>query len=288
MKKVYLLTLIIFFSFFRNSFAQIPNADFENWTGTMPDFWISTSGNAYVAPDSNAHSGFLAVRLQTVQGSPVTTTTFSSRVSPGSSYYPTGMSTQPVSIGFWAITNLLNGDMLRFNTTLKNATGNIVAAVTGTCVTTNSSTYQYYSFPFTYSLPGSLADSSATWFSFVHSNCYPNPDLIHNGTFAIIDDFGFDNTTGINQPFHKEIIGTVFPNPANNNAVILYNPYKTGRVEISMNDLTGRRILHHIEFIDSTDEYSLPINLSEIPDGIYFISIFTAEGTKEMKLAVSH
>ncbi|MBK6643491.1 MAG: hypothetical protein IPG39_20805 [Bacteroidetes bacterium] len=118
MKTFYIIFFLISFS--KTLFAQIPNAGFENWTGAIPDNWFSQTGYSYVAPDSNAHSGNLAMKFQTVQGSSgVSATTISTRVAPNSSYYPIGTTSIPLAVSFYAITNLMNGDLLTFNTSFK-------------------------------------------------------------------------------------------------------------------------------------------------------------------------
>lgn len=46
------------------SFAQIPNASFESWTGGKPDNWkaVNVTGYNFITQVNNAHAGSSAVK----------------------------------------------------------------------------------------------------------------------------------------------------------------------------------------------------------------------------------
>ena len=270
------------------AFSQIPNESFENWTNGEPDNWWSSNGIAHVLPDSNSHSGFLALRLQiTADSSGAQGTTLYTRVASSGSYYPLGNITPPTSIQFWAITNLLNGDVLSINTTLKNASNNIVALINGTCVSTNSSTYQLYNFPLTYTLPGSLPDSAATWFSFKNGSCVPNINPLHAGSFVIIDGISYDNPTGIKNEDGNEMIQSIYPNPASAFTSLNYQLKKSSDVKIQIFDAYGKIIEEYEESSLPAGNHSFPIDLNACSNGIYITSLTTNDGRDVSKMIVN-
>lgn len=258
--------------------AQIPNAGFENWTGAVPDNWFSQTGFSYVAPDSNAHSGNLALKFQTIQGSPsVTATTLFTRVAPNSSYYPCGLSTIPQSVSFYAVTNLLFGDLLTFNTTFKSGS-NIIGAITGTCVSTVSSTYQLYTFPVSYSTSGITPDSAATWFSFRNATCTPNSGSLHIGTYALIDDLTFNYTTSIEEESENSNM-LLSPNPSQNKLCISFLNNSVQKSKLEIINLAGAIV--HSEIAEPThDPCSMELDLSNFENGFYFLSVSFLDGSR--------
>ncbi len=264
--------------------AQIPNAGFENWTSGIPDNWFSQTGYAYASSASNAHSGNLSLRFQTVQDvSGVSATTLFTRVVPNSSFFPLGLTSAPVNITFWAITSLLNGDVLTINTTLKSG-NNIVGVVNGTCVSTVSPTWQFYSFPIAYSSMA-LPDSAAIWFSFKNGSCTPNINPLNIGTVVMIDDVAFDGTTGIHSPSNTNNF-LLYPNPANEYTTLNFNQANNADIQIRLLDICGKTVKTFNENSKSTGLSSLQLNLSDISEGIYFLSVKTNAGEQVQKLII--
>ena len=276
MKTFYIIFFLISFS--KTLFAQIPNAGFENWTGAIPDNWFSQTGYSYVAPDSNAHSGNLAMKFQTVQGSSgVSATTISTRVAPNSSYYPIGTTSIPLAVSFYAITNLMNGDLLTFNTSFKKES-NIIGTITGTCVSTVSPTYQLYTFPVNYSTSGILPDSAATWFSFRNTTCTPNLNTLRAGTFALIDDLEFNFTTGIDE--ERESANMILsPNPAQNKLCLSLQSTSTQKSKLEIINLAGAIV--HSEFVElSNTKCSKELDLSNFENGFYILRLTPLDGSR--------
>lgn len=251
--------------------GQIPNAGFENWTGGIPDNWFSQTGYSFVSPDSDAHSGYLALKFQTIQGpTSVNTTTLFTRVNSSGSFYPYTAGSIPVSVGFYAITNLVNGDVLTFNTTLKQGP-NIIGVVTGTCVSTVSPSYQLYTFPINYSISGVVPDSAATWFSIRNTSCVPNSNPLNLGTYALIDDLGFDITTSIDK-LNMPIYEGIYPNPVRDFLKINLHVEQPEEIELKILSMDGREILQQ-QFFSGAGDFTLPVDCSQIADGLYFVSL---------------
>ena len=249
----------------------------------IPDNWISQTGYAYVAPDSNAHSGNLSLKFQTVQDvSGISATTLFTRIVPNSSYYPVSFSTPPVAITFWAITNLQSGDVLTINTTLKNG-ANIIGVVNGTCVSTVSPTWQFYSFPISYNT-AHIPDSSATWFSFKNGSCTPNINPLHAGTFALIDDVSFDGATGINSKVEEDHF-YLYPNPATGFTILNYSTTNTSILKARLFDTFGK--LNRVFDDLSLDESSVKLNLEKISGGVYYLVIETSNGRSVKKIIIN-
>ena len=80
-----------------------------------------------------------------------------------------------------------------------------------------------------------------------------------------------------------------FPNPANENTTLKFSLANNSDVSIQIFDMTGKlvKIISDKEQMMSGD-YSVNISTSELPDGIYFISISTVDGNISKKITVAH
>lgn len=122
------------------------------------------------------------------------------------------------------------------------------------------------------------AKSSAPWDTILYVPCCLDPNLIvakfHNTSEIIITD--------INEITSIEI--SLFPNPFQTNATLEFNLSETKNISVSIIDLTGRAVINF-----PTKEYqqgrnSMSIDCSNLPGGIYFCQLNSAEKTQTIKM----
>jgi hypothetical protein len=88
----------------------------------------------------------------------------------------------------------------------------------------------------------------------------------------------FDKTTGITNNISGSQI-QIFPNPSNQFINVRGLP-DNENLKISVVNIVGIEIMQYM----SNDKSLLTIDLSEIPDGIYFINILGVDIVKTMKI----
>jgi len=82
-------------------------------------------------------------------------------------------------------------------------------------------------------------------------------------------------------PFHFDII----PNPVNERAEIYLTVKKEINLNIFIRDITGRKIKTIANFINiEKGDYNIPVNFSDMQQGIYFIVIKSPETVRTKKI----
>ncbi len=85
------------------------------------------------------------------------------------------------------------------------------------------------------------------------------------------------NTTSIN----------IYPNPATNEATLEFSVAQSEKAELSLYSVDGRLITQIAnEQLDNTQFYQIPLNLNELPSGIYIVALQTASGELQHKKLV--
>ena len=222
MKRIFLLTIAIFFFAFINA-QTIPNADFETWTLVgpfeMPDGWAAGPS---ASKSTSAHSGTYAIQLKT--------DTFTNPMTSSLDTIPgmanTGMrglgpgaggtngyafTSRPDSLVGWYLFTPIAGEMSTINVNLtKWNTGTSSNDIVGTASFLGGAagTYTRFSIPISYSSTD-LPDSA----NIELSNGDPMMRLI--GATLLVDDLVFvSNPTGISDLNEKTISMQCYRNPA--------------------------------------------------------------------------
>ena len=78
---------------------------------------------------------------------------------------------------------------------------------------------------------------------------------------------------------------SIFPNPTDGLAQVKYTSTKVGDVEMSLTDLTGR-IIFTKKISEFDGFYNDAIDLTEQPDGVYFLNIIQGEEVKTEKIVL--
>jgi len=119
------------------------------------------------------------------------------------------------------------------------------------------------------------------------SGVYSNPQEFRK-EFARLDKMLDEANAGgdrIQSPAEFRIT-SVYPNPFNGQTVISFNLYETGKVEMSIYNVEGRRIADLTQSNLQAGRHSIVWNADTNPAGIYFIRAATQEKTIISKIVL--
>jgi hypothetical protein len=282
MKKITTLILLLSFSMLLR--AQIPNGDMESWinSGTYqePTGWAtinSASGglaisvykdstdpydgnySAEVIPASVFSIGvpglLLLGAIDPINHSISGGVPFTDRPASLQAYYKYS-TTSPDSCFIGAF-------LTHWNTSTHQRDS---VAVTAFISSAQESTYTLISSPFFY-LTGETPDSIQVIVS--ETANFASPPL---GTDLKIDDIETTGTTGIT-PLSNLFGLSYYPNPVRDQLNVVYNQYQNvARIDIF--DVMGRRVQSN----SSIKGKIIPLNVSQLPSGIFFFSVIGKNG----------
>lgn len=116
--------------------------------------------------------------------------------------------------------------------------------------------------------------------------------LIPTGVAAIIIASVFNDTTnnitvlsGIHNPKLAEV-RAVYPNPASGSAVISYLTYSNDDVKIYLSNILGQSVKTFYDGNQYVGLHNMTMNLSGIPDGIYFVNVKVGNSIATQKITV--
>lgn len=261
--------------------AQIPNPSFENWTSGTPNGWYVVTANTAgsVTQSTNAHAGSYAVQLNTVLQSGF--------YFPGELWSGAGQTgyfyntSKPVAVNGWYITNLNGGDELWLGANAK-CPNDSVAGSASLFITGNTSVYKQFSLCYVYIK--SCAPDSA----FISLTLYNSGGMYHAGTYAIIDDLSFGScATGVPQISKDVDLEAAYPNPASTTCNIIYSIPSNSTVSITLYDINGKKIEDLLgTTFQSSGRYKLPVDVSNLQNGIYIYRVVVNGASYSQKLTV--
>lgn len=91
----------------------------------------------------------------------------------------------------------------------------------------------------------------------------------------------------IENPFQSLDLN-VWPNPAQNTAFINYNLSVNTEININIYNLLGENVKTVINNEQQIGQQNIPINTDDLPNGVYFIKLDSAEDSRTIKLTISH
>jgi len=262
--------------------AQIPNASFENWTAGSPDNWqvITAYLPTTVTQSSSAHAGTYAVQLNSVNvssyyvGGVIETGTAS-----GGYFLNSG---NPVALDGWYKLNSVSGDELSViaSTKCPDDTANSGGTFTDTAST---SVYKEFSVCLTY-VNSCTADSASIAIALTNTGGFT-----HSGSVATVDDLSFGScVNGIAPISNKVTLEKAYPNPASTTCNIIYSIPSNGTVSIDLYDISGRKIKSLLgDTKQTTGRYKLPVDVSNLSNGIYVYTIKVDGQVYAQKLTVA-
>ena len=248
------------------AFGQIPNASFEQWTGSRPTGWHSYFDGApytFETQDNNPYQGSYAVRSSIVQTGSVSNVagimtgdvTWSGYNQNLNQYGFIPATTKPTKLlGWYILHNNNNQDTLTANVWFKKS-ANIIG--TGEFKTTTANT-QYNQFMLNINYTSLLQpDSFKIFITFNHRN----PSSFNNtGAYFIVDSLRFDNIVGIQETNKIENLIKIYPNPTN--GLSTFQNFDSGvKIKIaeiynSNGQLVDKLILNDTAFSIDFEKYS--------------------------------
>jgi len=265
MKNIILFVLTLLGT---SAMAQIPDPDFENWSGGEPVGWstVNSSIPGSTTQSGNAHSGSYSAQLNSVQ-----IATFymgGSVLSANSStgyFYNAG---SPAALHGWYMLNSVGGDYISIDAV--DVCANDSAHGAGAeSITTSSSVWKEFTVCMTYanSCPG---DSFSILIWLTNPATYTNA-----GSYARIDDLSFGScVTGIDEVINNVSLESVYPNPARGVCNVIYAVPAESIVNLDIYDLSGRRVLNVLNgSYQSPGRYKVPVDVNTLTNGMYLCTL---------------
>lgn len=279
MKQVYLLLITASLSLY--SLAQIPNAGFETWNGSVPQGWSSsiTSPAGLVQQSSQAHGGSSAVRLNIKRqivvnlGGAITTPNFT-------------VSGSPSALKGWYILSTTNSNVT-ISATANASLNGTTASIASQSLAQPTSVYTQFSIPFT-SFSGSASPADAVNISFLlNALTSTAADTV---AYALIDDLSLDYAlVSTDEKESASLLEDAYPNPANGVASIIYSLNKSAAVNLSLFDMTGRKVEDLISLSQqASGRYKAIIDTERLISGVYFYTLTVDGINTTKKLIVNH
>lgn len=146
------------------------------------------------------------------------------------------------------------------------------------------------------------ADAASTYansyskFLYVSANLLKNANLVYTGGGAFLLQnwnvwlrITMDYPLGVSDAANNLSVNSVYPNPANANANIHFFLENSSNLEINVVDIAGKQIQSVYNGSMTQGHHDMQLNTSNLPSGIYFVSMVAANGSPVVsKLVVSH
>jgi hypothetical protein len=141
----------------------------------------------------------------------------------------------------------------------------------------------------------SLGTEENKWYS-INEITINNPgDIIYfafnstqkanEGIYFLLDNFSVKVVTTSSKKIAKpEIDFKVYPNPITNQSVISFQTQTSGKVNLSVFDIHGRKISSMVDKTLPAGSYNYPLEKNLPSDGIYFLRLKTQEGISTQKI----
>ncbi|MCK4531140.1 MAG: lamin tail domain-containing protein, partial [Candidatus Marinimicrobia bacterium] len=82
-------------------------------------------------------------------------------------------------------------------------------------------------------------------------------------------------------------IGAAYPNPFNPTTILPISLKETAVVHITLHDVFGRKQMDIVNKQFSPGEYTLPINVSDLPSAVYFLHVYIGKNMHTQKIVLS-
>lgn len=275
-KSLLILCAALTLQYSRAQVNPIPNADFENWSGTTLTSWYALSV-AGCTKSTTAHSGSFALQMV-----PWSTSKYGANAyTPATGHGFPLMNLNPTSLTGWYKANFGGGDQLQVTVTVYS--GGTSTGSGAAFINTNATSYTQFTVGVYNS--GSTADSAHIQFTELTSG-YSSMGL-NAATTVTIDDLQFIGVMGVQNISAGDLALQVAPNPSENGIFNL----SSGRIldakaEISISAVTGKKLKSILaeEIFDGT---KYRVDLSEFDAGIYFFTVISGNAIETKKLMIT-
>ena len=269
MKKSLLFsTLILFLSI--NICAQVPNGDFENWSGDAPVGWASVNlGVQTIFQSSDAQSGGSAVKLAVgslagIDVGPVLYT--------GTLTDPGFAVTQKYASlsGYYKFTKAVD-DILSIAVTMTKNNNVIGEGLLD--ISSGASSYTSFKIELTY-IGNDIPDKCNIYI--VISSADTN-SAAHSGSSALIDNLSMSTATSVDNESIPDnySLSQNYPNPFNPSTTIKYQIANTGNVTLKVYDILGNEIKTLVDGQKAPGKYEVNFDGSKLSSGLYFYQLKT-------------
>lgn len=285
MKQFYSLMVLSFFisSFYASLFAQIPNADFEDWPGADPAGWF-TSNIAQVftniTQSSDAQSGSSAMRGEVINlGGNITPFAISGEFPEVG--FP--INDRPTRLTGWYQFSPEGGDQLVIETFLADT----VSGEFGEGLVTISSaagSYTQFVMDITYS-----SSTPPNWaeITFIILN-NGDTESVNVGSTFLIDNLSFGTAVGIETVDdvlpNQFSLSQNYPNPFNPATTIQFSIPQASDVHLAIFNQLGQEVDVIVNDRFAAGSYAVDWNAVDLPSGAYFYRIRAGEFTAAKKL----
>jgi hypothetical protein len=270
MKKLFLLSVIIFIAL-PNLFAQnVPNGGFESWTGGNPDNWITSNSPPIiftVTQSSTAHSGSSSVRGDVISfsGIPLNPLIQSGTLGKG---FPISQRFATLS-GYYQFNSVQSDRLLvtvLFTKSQVGVAGNSVpmAAV---------SSWTQFNMNIFYA----TGDTPDTCYIQVTIAGPTSGGAYHAGSFFLVDDLDLSGTaTSVKDPNiipAKFSLEQNYPNPFNPSTKIKFNLPEKSFVTLKVYNTIGAEVASLVNGVLSEGVHETTFDASKLNSGIYFYTL---------------
>jgi hypothetical protein len=259
---------------------EVPNASFEMWSGTDPDFWdtFNENGDPNVTPDADAYDGTIAARLEVISGN-----TFPPRMQAhngSNAPFPVSQSYNYLT-GYYKYSPV-GGDVTYIYVGLNGGIGE--GGKEGFLeITDQASVWTQFVIPIIEYQAGPINEGVI---SFQMENL-PN---LHEGTWFLVDDLellmdltSVEDETNLVNDFTLE---QNYPNPFNPSTKISWQSQIGSHQTLKIYDVLGNEVITLVDEYKPAGSYEVEFDASGLTSGIYFYKLIagTFLETKKMML----
>jgi len=223
--------------------AQIPNGDFESWSGNDPSGWITYNFLYHnISPSTTAHNGSYSARAEIVNynGNPVPVA-----LQAGAGGYGFPVNTRYSSVTGYYQFNSVGGDKLYIGVLMykgKGLTGTIVASSPTIIASSSVSGWTQFTAPINY-LNANNVDTCIIQFQILGPGSGTD---FHTGSYALIDDLVFGAPTGVEsstqeQPLEFKLHNN-YPNPFNPTTHLSFVIGQSSLVTLKVYNVWGQEV----------------------------------------------
>lgn len=105
---------------------------------------------------------------------------------------------------------------------------------------------------------------------------------INTPTYFSMDNFTTQSTVGIHELSNASNLN-LFPNPANQYAILKYESNLVSELNVTISDITGKEVQQQSTQTNAGSN-TLKLNIETLESGVYFVTISDGENSKKIKL----
>ena len=272
MKLHYVVVCITCLSFV--SLAQIPNAGFEQWTGSEPTGWATSNAAPVANPvtaSSSAHSGSWAVRGDVVN---LFSVPYPPTIQSGSNARGFSVSQRHANLTGYYIFNPVGGD--RFTIDVGMYRNGVGIGIGAAALPTQVASYTQFSVPINYSSQ-EIPDTCIIQISIGGPTIGTD---IHVGSNYLLDDLAFLGTNSVGRIDQIPAVVSLeqnYPNPFNPSTKIRFHVAGGGLVSLKVFDVSGREVAMLVNENLHAGTHETTFDAKELAGGMYFYQLRAGE-----------